>query len=314
MSQPSSSQNSLQGSSGGSQEVSRAEVTCGLSDGSSRNCYANYICSNGVVRGELTCDLSASCVSSLPGSSASGDEVKRALRGGYTCCVPGCYTNTKKNRELSFHKFPMEKSIREKWVNAIKRKNFYPSEHHHVYSQHFHGGKKQGSTDVPAIFPLLPQPKQRKAPMLRAAVLPREKKTKTETCVMAKPLADALVEEVSYLYQLVSHVDSDRVSLKQEQDNLKFGLQRFAGSDEDIRFYTGFPNYKTLTSFYEFLLPAATQLNYWGSGNADNGSENMKCGPSRKLQPIDELFMTLYRLCCNVLEKDIGDRSFWAWF
>ena len=37
MSQPSSSQNSLQGSSGGSQEVSRAEVTCGLSDDSSRN-------------------------------------------------------------------------------------------------------------------------------------------------------------------------------------------------------------------------------------------------------------------------------------
>ena len=34
----------------------------------------------------------------------------------------------------------------------------------------------------------------------------------------------------------------------------------------------------------------------------------MKCGPSRKLQPIDEFFMTLYRLCCNVLEKDIGDR------
>ena len=43
------------------------------------NCYVNYICNNGVVRGELTCDLSANCISSLPGSSASGDEVKRAL-------------------------------------------------------------------------------------------------------------------------------------------------------------------------------------------------------------------------------------------
>ena len=123
--------------------------------------------------------------------------MKRTLRGAYTCCVPGCYTNTKKNRELSFHKFPKEKSIREKWVNAIKRNNFYPSEHHCVCSQHFH----EGSTDVPAIFPLLPQPKQRKAPKLREAVLPREKKRKTETCVPSKPLADALVEEVSYLCQ-----------------------------------------------------------------------------------------------------------------
>ena len=68
----------------------QSQVTCSLSDGSSRNWYVNYICNNGVIRGELTCDLSASCVSSLPGSSSSGDEVKRALRGGYTCCVPGC--------------------------------------------------------------------------------------------------------------------------------------------------------------------------------------------------------------------------------
>ena len=65
-----------------------------LYDCSSRNCYVNYICNIGVVRGELTCEFSASCVSSLPGSSVSGDEVKRALRGGYTCCVPGCYINT----------------------------------------------------------------------------------------------------------------------------------------------------------------------------------------------------------------------------
>ena len=63
----------------------------------------------------------------------------------------------KNNRELSFHKFPKEKSIREKRVNAIKRKNFYTSEHHSVCSQHFH----EGSTDVPAIFPLLPRPKLR---------------------------------------------------------------------------------------------------------------------------------------------------------
>ena len=71
--------------------------------------------------------------------------------------------------------------------------------------------------------------------MLRDAVLPRGKKRKTETCVTSKPLADALVYEVSYLCQLVSHVDSDRVSLKRKLEHLKFGLQRF---------YTGFPNYK----------------------------------------------------------------------
>ena len=77
----------------------------------------------------------------------------------------------------------------------------------------------------------------------------------------------------------------------------KFGLQRFAGSDSDIRFYTGFPDYNTLTSFYEFLGPAVTQLNYWGSDfSKECPSWIEKRGPSRKLKPIDELFSVLYRL------------------
>ena len=38
----------------------------------------------------------------------------------------------------------------------------------------------------------------------------------------------------------------DRLSKELEQLAVeKFGLQRFAGSDSDIRFYTGFPDYNT---------------------------------------------------------------------
>ena len=71
-----------------------------------------------------------------------GNSLKKASRDGYTCCVPGCYSNTKKNRELSFYKFPREKVTRDKWINAIKRKAFIPIDHHLVCSQHFKGGKK----------------------------------------------------------------------------------------------------------------------------------------------------------------------------
>ena len=64
-----------------------------------------------------------------------------------------------------------------------------------------------------------------------------------------------------------------------------------------------------MTSFYEFLGPAVTQLNYWGSDFSENRlSGTEKRGHSRKLKPIDELFLVLYRLRCNVLEKDLGDR------
>ena len=88
----------------------------------------------------------------------------------------------------------------------------------------------------------------------------------------------------------------------------KFSLQHFAGSDDHIRFYTGFSCYSIFCSFYTFLGPAVNQMNYWGSNFKDDQSFGTeKCGPARKVQPIDELFLVLHRLHCNALEKDITD-------
>ena len=114
----------------------------------------------------------------------------------------------------------------------------------------------------------------------------------------------------------VENDDDERIRMQQKIDLLtkeleqiqveKFGLQQFSSSD--IRFYTGFPDYNTLTSFYEFVGQVVTQLNYWGSDFSENHlSGAKKWVHSRKIKPIDELFLVLYRLCCNVLEKDLGD-------
>ena len=45
----------------------------------------------------------------------------------------------------------------------------------------------------------------------------------------------------------------EKADMKLEINMLTFGLQRFAGSDDVIGFYTGFLSYSTLTSFCEFL-------------------------------------------------------------
>ena len=74
----------------------------------------------------------------------------KALRGSYTC-VPGCYSNTKGDKELSFHKFPRDVSLTEKWVNSIKGKDIIPGEQKRVCSQHFHVPKSKAS-DVSIIF------------------------------------------------------------------------------------------------------------------------------------------------------------------
>ena len=87
--------------------------------------------------------------------------MNKALRGGYTCCVSGCYSNTKRDKGFSFHKLTGDVSLTEEWVNSVRRKDFIPCVQYCLCLQHVHGAKKQGLSDVSIIFPLLPQSKQR---------------------------------------------------------------------------------------------------------------------------------------------------------
>ena len=99
--------------------------------------------------------------------------MKKALRG-----VPGCYSNTKRDKELSFHKFPRNASLREKFY---QEKGYYSCEQHRVCMlKHSHGAKKKGTSDVPIIFSLLPQSKQRKPPKIRLPLEPPPKGRKLQ--------------------------------------------------------------------------------------------------------------------------------------
>ena len=53
-----------------------------------------------------------------PVSSGSGEAVpegepagKRTNYGGITCCVPQCYNNNKRNKDISFYVIPNKKNI-----------------------------------------------------------------------------------------------------------------------------------------------------------------------------------------------------------
>ena len=49
---------------------------------------------------------------------------------GYKCCVPGCRSNyDKENTKYSCFSFPKDKQLREKWLSAIPRKDFSPTEY-----------------------------------------------------------------------------------------------------------------------------------------------------------------------------------------
>ena len=58
--------------------------------------------------------------------------------GGFTCCVPGCYNNSKKHkRKFSFYNFPGDQNLRRQWLHNISRKDFRPTTGHRVSRAHF---------------------------------------------------------------------------------------------------------------------------------------------------------------------------------
>lgn len=75
---------------------------------------------------------------------------------------------------------------------------------------------------------------------------------------------ETLKTEVELLKEEIS-------KLKEKEFIFKFGLERFASSPKDISFYTGFPNYNTLTTFWQYIEPNAANLTYYS--NARDGSD-----------------------------------------
>ncbi|KAM8947713.1 THAP domain-containing protein 11 [Pelodytes ibericus] len=80
---------------------------------------------------------------------------------GFTCCVPGCYSNSHRDKGLHFYTFPKDVELRRQWLKNVSRagvtgcfNTFQPTNGHRVCSLHFQGGRKSYSIKVPTIFPL----------------------------------------------------------------------------------------------------------------------------------------------------------------
>ena len=119
------------------------DVFCVLSEAAENNVSPGVCQSSSVVGKEFdkACSGEERAFPSTTAPKKSGGD------GGFTCCVPGCFNNNKKNPELSFYNCPKGKSpesqeLRKKWIHLIYRNNFSPTLGHRVCSQHFPGGRK----------------------------------------------------------------------------------------------------------------------------------------------------------------------------
>ena len=62
--------------------------------------------------------------SSVSGPTSSAESVvaeKTGGQGGFTCCVPTCYSNSKKDKKLSFYAFPSGNCHEKKLFTHVKR-------------------------------------------------------------------------------------------------------------------------------------------------------------------------------------------------
>ncbi|XP_066432204.1 THAP domain-containing protein 2-like [Eleutherodactylus coqui] len=54
-----------------------------------------------------------------------------------TCAAFGCSNNSKRDNQVTFHRFPSNPERRKQWLNLVNRENFSPSLHTFLCSKHF---------------------------------------------------------------------------------------------------------------------------------------------------------------------------------
>ena len=246
--------------------------------------------------------------------SCSGQKEQAVIRsGGRTCCVPQCSNNSRKNKELSFHKIPEDPILKRKWFKILKTKGLCnPSSNHTVCSLHFLGGKKTYENNIPSVFSSVGSV-QRENVRLQCLSRVCQTPPKQETCKSIDCSTQTDIEQVENQLQQLKIKYNELEA--QYQNDLKvmeskiFRMERFIGSDRDFKFYTGFPNYARFQQFFEYLSPACNALIYHGSETGLlESAEKRKCGKPRSISPEQELFMVLSRLRCGLLIEDLAHR------
>ncbi|XP_041845312.1 uncharacterized protein LOC121642613 [Melanotaenia boesemani] len=239
------------------------------------------------------------------------------------CCVPLCTSSAKYNSTVSFHTFPSDDQLRKRWVVNIRRENFIISHHTRVCSRHFTAQDVKEPTEEgrrrrlkPGAVPVLFHWNNYYLDERRLGVwerVAREDNMETgeavcahdhDYCVGPEPaFVDNVLEENQRLREEVAQL---RQHLEQKSLS-RFGIQRFVGSDVDIRFFTRFASYDHLMRFWQVIQPSLKyMIQVTRSTTDDAAGQSTPMGQA--LQPIDEMFLFLNYLALGLKQTDLADR------
>ena len=151
----------------------------------------------------------------------------------------------------------------------------------------------------------IPEHHKHNPPTIRHFTPPEVKKCKEDDLTKqlqsyATTLAK-LQDEYSTLQKQLQDIKEELESIRLSHVK-RFGLQRFQGSDEDIRFYTGLPLHTVV-----FCCVCTIFLNLYSctSAIAQENTHNPLLSRQRLLQPVDELFLVLVCLRLIYLRKTL---------
>lgn len=127
-----------------------------------------------------------------------------------------------------------------------------------------------------------------------------------------------LQQKITLLELKLADCEEKLLEVKNENEILlsrQFSLHKIKDDNSVILFYTGFPSYKTLMSFYKYIEPKLEKMQYWKGERLIKGSQpyqedenRKKPGPSRKLSFLDEFLLVLMRLKAGLFVQDLADR------
>ena len=289
---------------------------------------------------------------------------KKRKKYRHKCCAAVKCNNRSDNRpDLSFHAFPKDLKTRKEWEHRMRRGDvlhFKSVDDKFCCSEHFcptdfkvglTGHRRQlKKGSFPSLFKWAPEKVTLRDERLtiRTENISRGQKEEAKHSMEKNlqdldspmPLKESLVdcktvkffgpptlgESVENLKTEVGHLKEELSKAKEKEHIFSFGLRRFSSSPEDINFYTGFPDYKTLVALWQYIVPNAVNLTYYSSARDVSGFDSnvpFPCfnatgkkflgkgvGAQGSLQPIhvDEFWLFLTRVRLGLFEHDLALR------
>ena len=141
---------------------------------------------------------------------------------------------------------------------------------------------------TPALTTLAGTPQASRSVTLQTALPDNPSPVEKDTAILVNTALIARIEAL----------EAENRSLKTKEITQPEGaliIEQIKNDDQLVCFYTGFTSYVTFLAFFEFLGPVVNDLNYWGSKEGQR-----KRHRTRKLDPINQLFLTLVKLKLNL--------------